>query len=321
MNAVLADGSGGVNVAKVPIPSPKLHERLIKVTAIGVNRADLLQIAGKYPPPVGTTDILGLEVAGRLEDGQEVCALLTGGAFAEYAVVPEATILKFPEEISRQLSSGQLAAIPEAFLAAFHVMFQIGKLTDNETVLINAAGSGVGTSAIQLASTLDNVTIIACAGSKEKLDVCKSLGAHCAVNYKEESISEVVAEYTEGRGVDLVIDCVGAAQFKPIERSLRMDGRWIIYGLLSGARSPDINLAGILSKRLTLSGTTMRGRSPDYRGSMVKSFLTKYGNKFGESGILRPIIHKEFNGLDSVAEAFEVVQENKNIGKVVVCLQ
>lgn len=320
MNAVLPDGSGGVNIERVPIPSPKPDEYLLKVTAVGVNRADLLQVAGKYPPPIGTTDILGLEVAGRLGDGQEVCALLTGGAFAEYAVVPKATILRFPEEISHQLSSGQLAAIPEAFLAAYHVMFQIGKLTKNETVLINGAGSGVGTSAVQLASTLSNVTIIACAGSKEKLDVCKNLGAQFAINYREESISDAVAEYTGGRGVDLVMDCVGAAQFRAIERSLRLDGRWVIYGLLSGAKSPDINLAGILSKRLTLHGTTMRGRSPDYRGSMVDSFTTKYGSMFGESGLLRPVIHKEFHGLGSVTEALKFVEENRNIGKVVVRL-
>eukprot|EP00178_Gracilaria_changii_P015598 TRINITY_DN436_c0_g1_i1.p2 TRINITY_DN436_c0_g1~~TRINITY_DN436_c0_g1_i1.p2 ORF type:complete len:357 (+),score=53.54 TRINITY_DN436_c0_g1_i1:3620-4690(+) len=324
MNAIVADHSEsptGIKLVRVPIPKPKLDECLVKVTAVGVNRADLMQIAGNYPPPPGTTEILGLELAGRIEDGTEVCALVTGGAFAEYAVVPKSTILDFPSQISNRFSSAQLAAIPEAFLAAYHVLFQIGRLTHNEVVLINAAASGVGTSAIQLASTLGDVTIIASAGTREKLDFCQKLGAHYTVNYKEESISDAALKLTNGRGVDLVIDCVGADQFKANQRSLRKDGRWVMYGLLSGAKHPDINLAGIVMKRLTLQGTTMRSRSPDYRAQMTASFMNRFGEMFGcNGGLLHPIVHKEFQGLSSAADAFEHVRNDKNIGKVVVNL-
>ncbi|KAI0562486.1 alcohol dehydrogenase [Gracilaria domingensis] len=321
MNAIVADYSGssaGVKMVRVPIPTPKPDEHLLKVTAVGVNRADLMQIAGNYPPPPGTTDILGLELAGRTEDGKEVCALVTGGAFAEYAVVPKSTVLDFPPDISIRWSSEQLAAIPEAFLAAYHVLFQIGKLSENETVLINAAGSGVGTSAIQLASTINNVTVIASAGTREKLDFCEKLGARHTINYKQENISDIVLKCTDGRGVDLVIDCVGAAQFRANQRSLRKDGRWVMYGLLSGARHPDINLAGIVMKRLNIQGTTMRSRTLDYRSEMTAAFMNRFGEMFRGGGKLRPIVDKEFDGLCSAADAFEYVQDDKNIGKVVV---
>eukprot|EP00737_Agarophyton_chilense_P001407 gb/GEZJ01001580.1/.p1 GENE.gb/GEZJ01001580.1/~~gb/GEZJ01001580.1/.p1 ORF type:complete len:357 (-),score=56.51 gb/GEZJ01001580.1/:434-1504(-) len=324
MNAIVADctaGTAGIKTVRVPIPSPKPDECLVKVSAIGVNRADLMQIAGNYPPPPGTTDILGLELAGHTEEGKKVCALVTGGAFAEYAVVPKATILDFPSIVSSRLSSEQLAAIPEAFLAAYHVLFQIGNLSVNETVLINAAASGVGTSAIQLASTINNVTIIACAGTREKLDFCGELGAHHTINYKEEDISSTVLKCTSGRGVDLVIDCVGAAQFKANQRSLRKDGRWVMYGLLSGAKHPDINLGGIVMKRLCLQGTTMRSRALDYRADMTASFMNRFGDMFGEGGELRPIVHKVFEGLSSTADAFAYVRGDKNIGKVVVKLR
>lgn len=318
MRAVISNGKGGVSVTDRPIPIPSSDEHLIKVKAVGVNRADLLQTQGKYPPPPGTTDILGLEACGYLENGQLVTALLKGGGFAEYVVAPKSAVLSFPEGVQETLSAVQLAALPEAFLAAFHVLFQIGKLSENETVLINAAASGVGTSAIQLAKTVPNVSIIAVASTQQKLDFCRSLGATHAINYKLESISDSVKYATKGNGVDLVLDCVGAAQFKENERSLKADGRWVMYGLLSGAKGPNVGLAGILSKRLTISGTTLRGRSTEYRGDLVQEFSRRFGASFAPGGPLQPIVDQELSGLESVTEALQYLEENKTIGKLVV---
>lgn len=321
MRAVVGDGVGNAFVTERQIPTPREDEVLMKVSAVGVNRADLLQIVGRYPPPKGTTDVLGLEAAGRLQNGELVSALLTGGGFAEYVAVPKSAILRFPHPAPNSLSSSQLAAIPEAFLAAYHIIFQKGALSENETVLINAAGSGVGTCAIQLAATIPNVKIIACAGSDAKLEVCKNLGAHHTINYHSQGISDTAMKATDGRGVDLVLDCVGATQFKEIARSLSHGGRWVMYGLLSGPKSPEISLAGIVSKHLTVTGTTMRSRSLQDRANIVSSFLEQFGDQVGEQGSLKPVIHKVFRGLDSAPEAFEYMRNNRNTGKLIVSLE
>lgn len=318
MRAVISNGKGGVSVTDRSIPVPNSDEHLIKVAAVGVNRADVLQAHGKYPPPTGTTDVLGLEAAGYLENGQLVTALLKGGGFAEYVVAPKSAVLSFPKRVQGTLSPVQLAALPEAFLAAFHVLFQKGKLSENETVLINAAASGVGTSAIQLAKTVPNVAVIASASTQEKLDFCRTLGATHVINYKQESISASVKKVTNGSGVDLLLDCVGAEQFKENETSLKTDGRWVMYGLLSGAKSTQLGLAGIVSKRITISGTTLRSRSEEYRGNLVQEFSSRFGDSFTPSGRLRPIIDKVFSGLESVSEAFQYLEDNKTIGKLVV---
>lgn len=318
MTAIVADGSGGIQVTTRPIPIPNVDEYLIKIAAFGINRADVMQVDGKYPPPPGTTDILGLEAAGHLESGELVGALLKGGGYAEYAVVPKNAVLKFSQEVTHRFSIAQLAGLPEAFLAAYHVMFQVGKLAENESVLINAAGSGVGTSAIQLAATVPTVRIIACAGSDDKLAVCKQLGAHHVINYKHERISDAVKAATNGMGVNLVLDCVAAAQFKENERSLAQEGRWVIYGALSGVKSPDIGLGGILFKRLSITGTTMRSRTTEFRGEMVANFMHRFGRFFSEPGSLHPIVHKEFAGLEACGEALEYMRSNENIGKLIV---
>lgn len=318
MRAAISNGKGGIEIVDKALPVAGPDELLVKVKAIGVNRADLLQSQGKYPPPPGTTDILGLEASGYLENGQLVTALLKGGAFAEYAVFPKGAILSFPDAVANNLSPVQLAAIPEAFLAAYHILFQVGNLSNDETVLINAAASGVGTSAIQLAKMVPNVSIIAVAGSQEKLDLCRALGATHSINYKLQQIADSVEYATNGQGVDLVLDCVGAEQFKENERSLKTDGRWVMYGLLSGAKGPNLGLAGILSKRLTISGTTLRSRSDEYRANLVQQFSCKFADLFAPGGPLKPIIDKIFEGLASVPDALQYIKENKTMGKAVV---
>eukprot|EP00177_Eucheuma_denticulatum_P004709 GFKZ01008553.1.p2 GENE.GFKZ01008553.1~~GFKZ01008553.1.p2 ORF type:complete len:371 (-),score=35.34 GFKZ01008553.1:1164-2276(-) len=318
MRAIVPNGQGGLNLIERPIPVPQPDQVLVRVSAVGVNRADLLQVAGKYPPPPGTTDILGLEAAGHLESGEPVAALLTGGGFAEYAVAPKSAILQLPPHVTSSLSSVQIAAIPEAYLAAYHVLFQKGQFSENQTVLITAAASGVGSSAIQLAKTVPNASVIASASTQEKIDFCRGLGADHVVNYTQHSISEAVKDFTKGAGVDLVLDCVGAAQFKELERSLKTDGQWVIYGLLSGAKGPEVGLAGIVGRRLTVCGTTLRSRSEEYRGELVRTFSERYGPSFANGGPLRTVVDQTFDGLESTEKAFQYVRDNKAMGKVVV---
>jgi len=318
MRAIVPNGDGGVKIVQRQIPQPGTGEELMKVAAFGINRADILQVQGKYPPPPGTTDVLGLEASGYLQDGRLVSALLTGGGYAEYVIVPSSAILSFPSSFEDKGDPVSLAAIPEAFLAAYHILFQKGGLSKSESVLINAAASGVGTSAIQLASTVPNTSIIASAGNERKLQLCKTLGAHHVVNYKEQNISDVSLLATQGQGVDLVLDCVGAAQFKQITRALRVDGRWVMYGLLSGAKRPDLGLAAIVSKRLSLTGTTLRSRSSAYRGQLVSEFMDRFGDSFGETGPLRPVIDTVYDGLTSAERALQHLSNNSTIGKVVV---
>lgn len=320
MRAVVPDGGGGVVLTRVPVPAPGLDELLIKVAAVGVNRADLLQIAGRYAPPPGVTPVLGLEASGYLQNGQRVCALLPGGAFAEYVVAHKSAILPLPARVADFYTMPQLAAVPEGFVAAYHVLFDVGLLAPGHAVLINAAASGVGVSAVQLAACVPDVTVIASAGSDAKLDACRKLGAHHVINYRTQSTAQAVAAATGGTGVHLAVDCVGAAQFKDIERSLRRDARWVMYGLLSGAKGEGIGLAGIVSKHLTLTGTTLRARSTAHRGRIIRDFVDRFGQHFGPNGPLSPIIHSEFNGLDAAPDAFQMLQNNENIGKLVLTI-
>lgn len=320
MRAVLPDGQGGIKLTRIDVPTPEPHEYLIKIAAIGVNRADLLQVAGKYAPPAGAPDTLGLEASGYLPNGRRVTCLLTGGAFAEFAVVPKSAILPLPARVLHFYSMAQLAAIPEAFIAAYHTLFDIGCLSSGQTVLINAAASGVGISAVQLASSVDAVTVIASAGSHAKLESCIQFGAHHVVNYKSQPTAQIVMQATGGQGVDLAVDCVGAAQFKDIERCLKKNAKWVLYGLLSGAKGSGVGLAGIVIKHLTLTGTTLRGRSLQERGRIIHDFVDRFGECFGPNGSLSPVIHTEFKGLDSAADAFTMMQSNENIGKLVITL-
>lgn len=320
MRAIISNGKGSPEVVLRPIPVPKQDEVLMRVHAVGLNRADLLQAEGKYPPPQGATDILGLEASGELESGERVTALLTGGGFGEYVAVPRSAILTLPSSVTETLSGVEMAALPEGFLAAYHILFQKGNLRQGESVLINAAASGVGTSAIQLARTIPNVTVIASARTTEKLEFCRNIGANHTINYMEQDIYEAVMHATNGLRVDLVLDCVGAKQFKPLERSLKTDGRWVMYGLLSGAKSPDIGLAGIVAKRLSVFGTTLRNRSQSYRGELVSSFSQRFGDSFESGGKLRVIVDQVFSGLESTERAFNYMRENRTKGKVVVKL-
>lgn len=337
MRAVQPDGAGSVSIVEVPVPPPPENAHLMKVCAVGVNRADLLQIAGKYPPPRGATATLGLEAAGFLDDGRRATALLTHGAFADYCVVQRDALLHLNAATMHAYTMAQLAAIPEAFVAAYHIMFDVGDLQPGQSVLLNAAASGVGVAAIQLAATLPDVTVIASVRSDDKLDLLQRRLSSSATaagagsnlhlfNCETHPISDVVAQVTGGRGVHLALDCVGPAQFKPIERALARNGTWVIYGLLSGAKGDRVGLAGIVSKHLSLRGTTLRSRSSDDRAEIISRFVDRFGHCFSGSdsssgaASLMPIIHTEICGLESAADAFKMLANNENVGKIVVTL-
>lgn len=337
MRAVQPDGAGSVSVVEVPIPAPSANAHLMKVCAVGLNRADLLQIAGKYPAPKGATATLGLEAAGFLDDGRRATALLTHGAFADYCVVPRDALLHLNDATMHAYTMAQLAAIPEAFVAAYHIMFDVGHLQQGQSVLLNAAASGVGVAAIQLAATVPDVTVIASVRSDAKLELLQrrlsSSASAAAVgnnshlfNCETHPISDVVAQVTGGRGVHLALDCVGPAQFKHIERALARNGTWVMYGLLSGAKGDRVGLAGIVSKHLSVRGTTLRSRNADDRAGIISRFIDHFGNCFDgtDSGhgaaSLQPVIHTEIRGLESAADAFKMLENNENVGKIVVTL-
>lgn len=314
MRAVVADGSGGAKLVVRPTPTPLEHELLLRVEAASVNRADLMQLSGNYPPPPDATDILGLEAVGLLPDGTRVAALLVAGGLAEYVIVPRNSIFKLPT----QLPPVMQAAIPEAFVAAYHVLFECGAFAPGQTVLVHAAASGVGTALIQLARTVPDAVVVATAGSSDKLAMCTSLGAHHVVNYREASFADMSMVATAGRGVDLVLDCVGVSHFNENIRALRPEGRWVLYGLLSGARSPQLGLAGLLKKRLTIIATTLRGRDPTQRAAIVNGFASRFAHEFGPGRKLKPIIDRQFDGIETVPEALRYLQSNKTIGTLVV---
>lgn len=318
MRAILADGCGGIMETEQAVPEPKPDEHLLRVRAVGLNRADLLQIAGKYPPPEGTTNILGLEAAGYIQStGQPATSLLTGGALAEYTTVPKSAVIPLPSQVLQNFSMSSLAAIPEAFLTAYHTLFQLADLQPGETVLINAAGSGVGTAAIQLARRIPHVHVIATARTPAKLHLCSRLGAQTVVS-ADEALAARVAEVTNGLGTHVVLDCVGAHQFRDICHSVRMDARWVLYGLLSGGRHAGVSLSPIVIKRIRLMGTSLRGRSPCHRADMIQAFADRFASAFAEEDGLRPVIHAEFSGLGCVQSALDVMRRGENFGKVVV---
>lgn len=305
---------------QVPDLSPGPKEVLVDVHAAAVNRADLSQAQGNYPPPPGVTDILGLDMAGIIAEvgervsgwnpGDRVFALLPGGGYAEQVVVHPGMLLRLPE----QWSFVQGAAVPEVWYTGFVNLFLEGRLREGETVLIHAGGSGVGTASIQLARAA-GAAVIVTAGSEEKLATARRLGAFRAINYKREDFHEEVMKATEGKGVDLILDPVGASHLQPNLKSLKLLGRLVSIGTLSGSRT-DIDLGLILGKRLRLIGSTLRQRPVEEKIRITREFLARFWHHF-ESGSFKPIIDRTFPMIDA-QRAHDYVRANRNIGKVVL---
>ncbi len=324
MKAILVKEPGGteqLQLVDVKKPIPTEEEVLIKVKASAVNRADIVKRLGKYPNQPKENISLGLEASGIIEAvgssnskykvGDEVCGLMAEGGYAEYAIIREDLIIPKPDN----LSFIEAAAIPEVFMTAYQTLFWLGKLKKGEHVLIHAGGSGVGTAAIQLAKQAGAIVTVT-AGSKEKLDFCKTLGADNLINYKEETFSDVILEKTENQGVDLILDFIGASYWEMNMKSIAVDGRIVLIGLLGGARVENFNLNHILAKRVQITGTLLNPRSNQYKADLVKDLVASSLNLF-ISGELRPIVDSTYQ-LNEVGKAHDYMQASKNIGKIVL---
>lgn len=322
MRAIEITQPGGPEVLQVverPVPSPATGEVLIRVAAAGVNRPDIMQRLGKYPPPPGASDIPGLEVAGTivagappadLATGTRVCALVSGGGYAEYCVVPQQQCI----EISDKLTDVEAAAIPETFFTVWTNLFERGGLRQGEAVLIHGGTSGIGTTAIQLARAF-GATVLATAGSQEKCEACRQLGAATAINYNAEDFVSAVRDATGGSGVDVVLDIIGGDYLSRNIECLRMNGRLIQIGLMGGVRA-SINLTAVLYKRLTITGSTLRARTPDEKGLIARA-VEKSVFPLIERSEVRPVIWRTFP-LARAADAHAALESGSVIGKVVL---
>ena len=308
-----------LRLAERPVPALRAGELLVRVIAAGVNRPDLMQRMGKYPPPPGVTDIPGLEISGTVvaidgettfREGQTVCALVAGGAYAEYCAVPFQQCLPVPDGVD----AVHAAAIPETYFTVWTNLFDRGRLRHGETVLVHGGTSGIGTTAIQLARAF-GATVIATAGSDEKCDACRAIGAHAAINYTRADFAAEARAATDGRGVDVVLDIVGGDYLPRNLDCLRLDGRLVQIGLIGGSRA-SLDLRVVLQKRLTITGSTLRPRSADEKGAIARD-LEQHVWPLLARGTVRPIVHAEFR-LERAADAHRELEAGRVIGKVIL---
>jgi putative PIG3 family NAD(P)H quinone oxidoreductase len=323
MRAIEIAEAGGPEVLRIgerPVPEAGDGEVLIKVSAAGVNRPDVMQRTGMYPPPPGASDIPGLEIAGtvaalganasRVQQGDGVCALVTGGGYAEYCVAPASLCLVIPEG----LNAVQAAAIPETFFTVWTNVFDRGRLASGESLLVHGGSSGIGTTSIQLAKAF-GATVYVTAGSDEKCQACRELGADAAINYRDEDFVERISELTNERGIDVILDMIGGDYLPRNLKSLAMEGR-IVQIALQGGPKVEMNLLPIMLKRLTLTGSTLRPRTVAQKAMIAHSLREKVWPLL-ESGQVRPIIHATFP-LAEAREAHRMMESSKHIGKIVL---
>lgn len=304
-----------------PLPTLTKDEVLVKVDSTAINRTDIMtredsSLKAPYP-------ILGVEISGivekeapnypELKRGTRVAGLVNRGGYAEYAVMPANRAIVVPDSMSLI----DAAAIPEVFLTAYQTMFWLGELKPQETILIHAAGSGVGTAAIQLASRkITDANIIATAGSKHKLEMAKALGAQHTINYKKEDFAKKVLDYTNGHGADVILDFVGASYWEQNLKSAAIDGRWILIGTLGGAEVEKISISDLMKKRLSLKGTLLTPRSDDYKAKLTQEF-SKRIIPFFEEDIIQPIIHSVLS-FEDLPEAHRQMEASENTGKIII---
>lgn len=324
MTYISAEGAGGPEVLKPavgPVPVPKPDEVLIRVHAAGVNRPDVAQRAGNYPPPPGASPILGLEVAGEVaatgadvagwKPGDEVCGLANGGGYAEYCAVPVAQCLPWP----RGYDAIRAAALPETYFTVWANVFQAGRLRRGETVLIHGGTSGIGLTAIQLAREF-GATPYATAGSDEKCAACRRFGCAAAINYRTQDFAEEIKRITDGRGVDVVLDMVGAPYMTRNVRCLAMDGRLVMIAFLQGSKVDGFDFMPVMRKRLVITGSTMRPRSTAEKGAIAAELREKVWPVL-DQGRCAPVIHATFP-LARAADAHRLMESSTHIGKIVL---
>jgi putative PIG3 family NAD(P)H quinone oxidoreductase len=325
MTAIEIREPGGPEVlgpASRPLPQAGAGEVLVKVAAAGVNRPDCLQRQGSYPPPKGASDIPGLEVAGEvialgdgvkdLKVGDRVCALVTGGGYAEYCAAPAVQCLPVP----KGYSMAQAAALPETFFTVWVNVFQRSGLKSGESFLVHGGTSGIGTTAIQLAKAF-GCTVFATAGSAEKVKACKDLGADHAINYKTEDFVEVVKAATGGRGVDVILDMVGGDYIPRDIKALAEDGRLSFIAFLGGPKA-EVNFAAVMMKRLTITGSTLRARPVAVKAQLAAELKEKVWPLL-DAGRVAPVMAAAFP-LAEAAKAHALMESSDHIGKIVLTL-
>lgn len=303
-------------------PAAEKSKVLIRTYYTALNRADTLQRRGLYPPPPGESDILGLEISGVIEDvgeecvgkwkkGDRVMALLGGGGYAEYAAVEEGLVMPIPESCK----FSDAASIPENWLTAYQLLHFLGNVQSGEVVLIHAGGSGVGAALIQL-SHLAGAKPFVTAGTDEKIKKAKSLGARGGFNYKTGDFSDWVESITEGKGANLILDCVGSSFWEQNIKSLAVEGRWIVYGLLGGGNVSGNLLGNVLRKRASLIGTTLKSRSLAYKRKLVEEFTEIVIPQFA-NGMLSTVVDSIFP-MEEIQQAHRRMEANENIGKIII---
>jgi putative PIG3 family NAD(P)H quinone oxidoreductase len=324
MICVEISSPGGPEVLK-PVsradPEPGAGDVLIAVAAAGVNRPDVLQRRGRYPPPPGASDIPGLEVAGTVaavgagvegwRPGDRVCALVSGGGYATMCVAPAPQCLPIPASLDLVAA----AAIPETFFTVWTNVFERGRLKQGEAALFHGGTSGIGTTAIQLAAAR-GARVFATAGSDEKCRACEVLGAERGINYRTEDFVRVIQEHTAGRGVDVILDIVGGDYFPRNIATLANDGRLVQIGLLGTTASATIDLNQVLRRRLTITGSTLRARSIEEKGSIAAALRREVWPLL-ESGRVTPIVYRTFPLAEATA-AHRLMESSEHIGKIVL---
>ena len=323
MNYIQIEKHGDPEVLKLhsmPVPEPGPGEVLIKVAAVGVNRPDVMQRKGLYPPPPGATDVPGLEVSGTVVSvGQnvseppinsEVCALVTSGGYAEYCLAAAPICLPVPEKISLVNAAG----IPETFFTVWTNVFKRGQLKAGESLLVHGGSSGIGTTAIQLGKAF-GATVYTTAGTSDKCEFCNNLGADAAINYREQDFSEEIKRLTEGKGVNVILDMVGGPYFPKNIRLLADEGRLVQIALMQGSKA-EVDFSYLLIKRVTLTGSTLRPRSVEEKTKIAQA-LQKNVWPLLESGAIRPIIHQTFP-LKQASEAHRLMESSAHIGKILL---
>lgn len=323
MTAIEITEPGGpekLRLTQRPVPQPAPGEVLIQVAAAGVNRPDCLQRQGGYPPPPGASDIPGLEVAGTLvalgegveewRIGDPVCALLTGGGYAEYCVAPAPQCLPIPAGLSMQ----QAAALPETFFTVWSNVFDRARLQPGEILLVHGGASGIGTTAIQLARALGS-RVFATVGGGEKVQPCLDLGAERVIDYREEDFVQVVKNITNNKGVDVILDMVGGDYVQRNLSALAVEGRLVFIAFLRGAKV-ELNLAPVMMKRLTITGSTLRARPVAHKAPIARA-LREVVWPLLENGAIRPSIDQVFPLLEAAA-AHALMESNRHVGKLLL---
>ncbi len=324
MKAIIITKPGEPDVLKlvdVPKPEPMPDEVLIKVAAAGVNRPDVAQRKGVYPPPPGAPqDIPGLEVAGVIEavgsavtqwqPGDRVCALVSGGGYAEYCIAPVGQCLPVPG----QLSFTEAASLPETFFTVWSNVFDRGQLQPGESLLVHGGSSGIGVTAIQIAKALGS-TVFVTAGSEDKCRFCEHLGAAKAINYKQENFVEVIKQATQGKGVNVILDMIGGDYTPGNIEVLAEEGRLVMINTMKG-KDASVDLSAVMRKRLTITGSTLRPRDKAFKSAIAQALL-KHVWPLVDAGKIKPVIHQIFPAQDA-AEAHRLMESSSHIGKIML---